>query len=300
MKNDNVLEDYLFKMVKKVIDESKEYTPDSLIDYDGDDKIISSREIAQIISQEEAPEWQLRLGLPSIDEALGGVDPGNLVIISAPTGNGKTKLSETLTVNFYRQHVNSLWFTFEMPPKQLLKRFGSNIPMFYLPQEIKSNAMTWLEARIAEAIAKHQVKAVFIDHLHFLFDLAGNSNVSLALGSVVRKIKRLALKYNLAIFLIAHTTKVGYKDQLGLHSIRDSSFVAQEADAVLMLSREFEEDIQGRITYLDRTVISLEKNRKYGTFSKAICRLKHNIFVEITERMSEREATAESAKNVFV
>jgi hypothetical protein len=78
-----------------------------------------------------------------------------------------------------------------------------------------------------------------IDHLHYLIPLDGNSlNTSFVVGSIVRKLKQLAIAENLIIFLIAHTKKIYQDEELSLSSVRDSSLICQESDYVFLVDRE--------------------------------------------------------------
>lgn len=247
--------------------------------YNGADKLVSVYDLYDKIKNETQPEINIHTGLPSLDKCTTGINPGNLVVISAPTGAGKTKLCETITAGMIRQKIYSTWFTFEVPPRQLITRFGLQLPMFYLPQEITDNTLEWVERRIVEGIAKYDTKAVFIDHLHYLLPPGKIVNSSLELGGIVRQIKLMAIKHDVAIFLVAHTRKAMGSEKLTLDSIRDSSFIAQEADFVFMLDRE-KDDSHGTAAYTDLTVLAVLKNRKTGASTKIGLTLKDSLFVE--------------------
>lgn len=234
-----------------------------LFSYEGEDKIVSSEEMLKIVEERGTPDVMLNSKIPILDKTLGGFVGGELIVVSGITGEGKSLLCQTLTSNMAQQKINTLWFTYEMPPQYFIKKFGENTPLFYLPKELKTNTTNWLEERILEAKLKFDVQAIFIDHLHFLVDLAKIGNPSLEIGSIVRNIKKIALKHNIVIFLIAHTTKIksGF-EELGLGDIRDSSFIEQEADTVLYIWRKTEVD---GIKVENRSVLKIAKNRRLGT-----------------------------------
>ena len=61
----------------------------------------------------------------------------------------------------------------------------------------------------------------------------------------MRELKKMSIRHDVVIFIIAHTGKVNGEAKPSLDSIRDSSFVAQESDFVLMISRpDIDEDNQ--------------------------------------------------------
>lgn len=80
-------------------------------------------------------------------------------------------------------------------------------------------------------------RIVFIDHLHYLLDLAAARNPSIQIGQIIRGLKQIALRQKVVIFLAAHTTKLNPDKQLSADDIRDSSFVGQESDGVMMVWR---------------------------------------------------------------
>lgn len=235
-------------------------TEQRLVGYEGPDKVISSYDMLHKVVNQVGSEIVIHSGLPTLDETLGGFEAGELTVISGPTGNGKTLFAQTLTYNFTFSGHHSLWFSYEVTPKNFLKAFGESLPLFYLPETLKMNALDWLEERVYEAKLKYNCRAVFIDHLHFLVDMRTKNNMSLEIGHTMRSIKKLALKYNLCFFLIAHTSKTKMDDEIGLDSIRDSSFIGQEADNVLMVWRKPEADREANLKVV--------KNRKNGIFRK--------------------------------
>jgi archaellum biogenesis ATPase FlaH len=209
---------------------------EELKDYDGEDKIISSLEMDLDLKVREKATLTVKTGLPSLDRSLGGgYQAGELYAISGPTKNGKTTLARTLTRNAELQTRYPLWFSFELPPRQFLDSFPS-MPFFYMPKKLKSSDMNWIVTRILEAVERYACQIVFIDHLHYLFDLARTRNPSIEIGTVIRRLKTLAVEHALTIFLLCHTNKNG-AENISYQSIRDSSFVAQESDSVLMICR---------------------------------------------------------------
>ena len=208
----------------------------NLREYKGEDQVISSAEM--ILKLKDTPESLIKVKslIPSLDSAIEDFRDGELIGISGPTKHGKTLLAQTLTVNFAKQQYHSLWFSFEVSVRQFLDRFPA-LPLIYLPQRLKAHAMDWLEDRIQESFVKYHTRIIFLDHLHYLFDLARTRTPSIEIGQVIRRLKTLAVQGGLIVFLLCHTTKGASEDGLSYESIRDSSFVSQESDCVLMIKR---------------------------------------------------------------
>jgi replicative DNA helicase len=213
---------------------NKEYWK-KLKQYNGKDRIISSHQIARRLERRKVPLIRVKSLMRSLDTMIQGFQEGELIIISGPPKSGKTLLAQTLTVNFNIQKRRPLWFSYEVPLRQFFSQFPSP-PKIYLPGQLKAQGLTWLKERIWECYLKHKTRVIFIDHLHYLIDIAGAGNSSLEIGAVIRQLKTLAVRGRFTIFLLAHTTK-GAESNLNYGSIRDSSFIAQESDCVLMIQR---------------------------------------------------------------
>ena len=204
--------------------------------YDGEDKVLTSYELRdKLMADKREPHVHVMSKIPGLDYACEGFQDGELVIISGPTKQGKTLLAQTLTVNFASQKQYPCWFTYEVPARQFLDQFPI-LPLFYLPSTNKAQDFNWFMDRCMEAFFKYNSRIFFIDHLHFLVDMARVSNPSLEIGAIVRRIKRFAVENDFIIFLLAHIKK-NENDDLSYKDLRDSSFIAQDSDTVIMIKR---------------------------------------------------------------
>lgn len=250
---------------------------ESLSKYDGHDRVISSIEMADYIQglKQDQQEVIIKSNIPSLDNLISGFWGGELIILSGDTGMGKTLFAQTITNGIARQDMACLWFTFEVRSEQFLKQFDWPIPIFFMPMELKAKSLKWIEERILEAKLKYQVVAVFIDHLHFLIDIRKNSNVSLEIGAVLRDLKLMALNFNIALFLLAHTNRSKDEGEPDVNSLRDSAMIGCEADNVFFIWRRKGTDNQA--------VLKIAKNRRFGIMGKKINMQKQGKYlVEIT------------------
>ena len=233
-------------------------------EYEGEDKIVSSLEVWEKVKNQTSAVGFMS-GLPQLDKLIDGFEGGEVISISGKTGSGKTLLAQTFTQNLCKQRLYPLWFSYEMTARQFLSRF-QKVPMFYMPQVLKEQALTWIDERIYEARVKFGIKAVFIDHLHFLIDLAISQNASLRIGQIVRNLKKIALKHEIVIFLLCHVAKT-YDITPSIDTIRDSSLIASESDIVLIIWRM--EDNEEKSEY-NLSGLSIEKSRRTGAWKKKI------------------------------
>ncbi len=236
--------------------------------YDGEDRVISSEEMLEEMKAENRkPIFKLKSEIPKLDELIGDFRGGQVIVLSAPTGQGKTTFAQTLTYSFKNQESNCLWFSYEVGFEDFIEKMPDT-PVFYLPHRIKQNSLSWLEVRIKEAIVKFDAKVVFIDHLHYLLEMqkmAEAKSISLLVGMMMRELKRIALENEIIIFLISHMRKVRYDESTlpDIDDLRDSSFVGQEADMVLFLHR-ITEEFEGRLVFTNNAILKVAKNRRTG------------------------------------
>jgi len=253
----------------------------NLVEYDGDDQVLSSEEIA--LRLKEQPEFIInaRSNIPTLDAAMDGFREGELIVISGPTKQGKTLLAQSLTVAFHKQQYYPLWFSFEVPIRQFLNQFHV-LPLIYMPAKLKPHALEWFKDRVQESFEKYHTRIIFCDHLHYLIDLARLRNPSIEIGQIIRTLKTLAVEGNFIVFLLCHTAKGSNEDSLSYEAIRDSSFISQESDSVIMIKRR--EDLGE-----NRAKARVEFHRRTGIIEKEIQLIKVNGYLaEYTEVKDER------------
>jgi len=207
-----------------------------LSQYMGEDKIVSSRELATQL--DKIPTRVFKTGVASMDRILEGIEPGELIVVTGPSGQGKTTFLMSITKNLTEK---AAWFTLEVTPKQFLKKIiasDNELPLFYLPAKNIENNIDWLLKRIIEAKVKFDTNIIFIDHLHQIFSIERvKNNTSLEIGDVVAQIKKIAIDYGLTIFLIAHNKDRIDMKEPQMADIRDSGMICRLADTVMGIWR---------------------------------------------------------------
>ena len=229
--------------------------------YRGPDELVSSTDIAARIKASDDEESWLT-GFPSVDKLLRGFRPGQLVVVTAATKSGKT--SWCVQVTDQMAAANPLWLPFEESADELVRKFiesGQSVPHFVTPSQMRGDAVAWVEMKIVEAVAKFNTRVVFIDHLHFM--IRRSHNLSAEVGFVVRELKTIAKRWNVVIVLIAHLRKTDVEQEPDLDDLRDSSFIAQDADTVIILWREHKR-VKGSMVITNNVNLSIQANRRFG------------------------------------
>jgi len=244
-----------------------------------EDRIISAQELTIELSEKPESVINVKSNIPTLDKHVDGFRDGELIVISGPTKNGKTLLAQSLTVAFCKQQYTPLWFSFEVPARQFLNQFRE-LPLIYIPRKLKPHALEWFKDRAIAGFDHYHTRIIFVDHLHYLIDLARLRNPSIEIGQIIRQLKTLAVDRGFVIFLLCHTTK-GNDPNLSYESIRDSSFISQESDCVLMIRRTPEDgDTQARVR--------IEFHRRTGVLERVVKLIRINGYlVEKEENENE-------------
>ena len=252
--------------------------------------IISSYELKSELDSQPEPDIRLKSGMPTLDKAVDGFRPGELVVISGPTKHGKTLLAQSLTASFAEQNQLALWFSYEVPPRQFLSSFPE-LPLFYIPRQLKANALDWLVLKCRESFSKYHTRVVFIDHLHYLFDMARARTPSIEIGTVIRKLKTMAVQSELVVFLLCHTRKGG-TEKMSYESIRDSSFVSQESDCVMMICRNV------KTPGSNESRLRIEFHRRTGVLNKTVDLVKVGGYLREETKVDEESSMVSDAGRV--
>lgn len=232
--------------------------------YSGEDMLVSSLDILErIVSTPE--EERFESGIEGMDKILKGFRKNQLIVLAAPTKSGKTSFCVELTIRL--QHLNPVWVPFEESAEELVRKFherNEKPPLFYTPQNITGNTTAWIEKRVVEGKVKYNSRIFFIDHLHFIVPFSSD-RLDTRIGQAMRELKQIAKKHEVIIVLVAHLKKTNMVVSPNLEDLRDSSFIAQEADTVMMLWRKTYRDDDGEMVISNETLLSVQANRRTGT-----------------------------------
>jgi predicted ATP-dependent serine protease len=214
---------------------------DQLRLYDEEDQIISSLSEIEYIEKNFKEVTPYKCGLPTIDEAINGFVPGEFIILSGRPKHGKSLTMRTFINNFFIHGLLSCVFSYEEQPRYFYQNFpnGGRDITFYVPKKLRAFDLDWIIERAIEAKLKYDTRMVFIDHGHYLFNVAEKNSTGAA-SDVGRRLKRLAVDEGLIIFLIWHIMKVNIASvtELDQALIRDSGLMCGEADDLLFTYRQ--------------------------------------------------------------
>lgn len=168
-----------------------------------------------------------------------------------------TSIALNIAGNVMKSGKSVLVVTLEMTKPQVISRMMIADKNFldYSANLVfqKHDEFSWedIDGIIENAKVNMNIDLVVVDHLHhFTRELR---NTSEDIGRITKEFQKNAKRHKVPIILISHTRKGEGK---GIDELRSSSYIAQDADIVLMVYRD--RDYPGKIG------VAIEKNRNRG------------------------------------
>lgn len=207
-------------------------------------------------------------GFPDIDYLIGGVNPGSLYILAARPGLGKTSLAVNIAHNVARLKRRVLFISLEMTKEELFIRSQcaqagvslskvtrKNLASTDLEKLTKaSEELSSLDINIVDrgcssptamaALVRRQAKVglglVIIDYLQLIEADRKLDSVAAEVQTISRALKAMAKEYRVPVLAVAQLNREveHRKGRPRLSDLRDSGAIEQDADVVMLLSRE--------------------------------------------------------------
>jgi replicative DNA helicase len=203
-------------------------------------------------------------GYYKLDDLTKGLVGGEMTVIAGKTSYGKTTLSINIANRVALENIPVLFVTLEMTKTEIASRYMSinngNSEDYEQVASITAvqanDELNWssIDGLIANFVSQFGKGLIIIDHLHyFTRELA---NVAEDLGRITKEIKKNCIRHDVPVILISHVRKTGRGDEAGMDDLRGTSYIAQDADIVMMVGRD--KDNQNSL------LVKIEKNRNRG------------------------------------
>ena len=234
----------------------------------------------------------IRTGIQKLDQVIGGLYFGQVVLLTGKRGEGKSTLMGQLIAEALNQGYKTLAYSGELPdyhfrrwldlqlagPENVSVRYNQfSDPEYYLQPETVEKLGQWyydlaylydnnaldggdeyesLLDTVENAIRRYGVKLVCIDNLMTAIDVASSDSQYIQQSKFVRRLKQLAVKYDIAVILVAHPRKTS-GEVSDNDMVSGSSDITNRVDVVLSYQKNSEEEsVGGRLMVL--------KNRMTG------------------------------------
>ncbi|WP_419888178.1 replicative DNA helicase [Neobacillus niacini] len=244
-------------------------------------------------------------GFPLLNGMLNGLQNGDLIIVAARPSVGKTALALNLAKNCCKDGGVVDFFSLEMPAIQLLKRMLSDIsyvdgskwknPYKYFSGDDHDRSVyelgtvdQWnihihdhprqtvanIRAAIQKTKREHQSRQhlVVIDYLQLITQTKSFERQDLAVGNITRELKLIARQYEVPIVLLSQLSR-GVEQRADkrpvMSDLRDSGSIEQDADVIMLLSREDVEPVRSDKAELINLNIAKHRNGPVGVIKLA-------------------------------
>lgn len=234
---------------------------------------------------------------PSVNRRLGVWHPGDLIIVGAPFGTGKTTFLLNIAAHWAQRGFPVLVYCLEMPISTLMAKivrahYGCPVPdegdIETIPSEVLAQArqdlVEWplflgsdprLEDRkdtldlLRQAVRRFGVRLVIFDNLNFLARSLEHRHEEV--GLVSKAFKRFAMEMEIPVALVAQPRKMQPGQIMTAWDLKDSADVPADGDQVILLHRDrlasthgpaaVQAATTGAANYSPLTVVRLEKGR---------------------------------------
>lgn len=235
-----------------------------------DRNIIAMDEAASdLVDYIQSPDTPgIMTGFKGLDNRMGGIRPGELILLAGRPAMGKTAMAISIALNMALSNHSVLFAECEMPARDLTARFVSalsSVPLVSIRNKqlggeadrfmnaairltelpvklIDSSGWTVSQLRGAamKEAATGSVEALIIDYLQLLTAERKTGSTNDMVADQTKRLKMLARELNIPIILLSQLNRSveSREDKRPrLSDLRDSGAIEQDADAVIFLYR---------------------------------------------------------------
>lgn len=239
---------------------------------------------------------KIKTNIPGIDRIIGGLVMGQVVLLTGKRGNGKSTFMSQLVCEALDQGENVFiysgeladyhfkrWIDFQLAGTDHIKSIQNVYGDFEytISDDVTRKISDWYKGRafiydnnwipddggefeslpetIEKVIKQYGVRLVCIDNLMTAMEtVQENDQLYLAQSNFVGKLKKIAVKYDVVVILVAHPRKT--KLEFDNDDVAGSADITNKADVVMSYQRVENDDS------CDST-LSITKNRLFGKYA---------------------------------
>lgn len=288
-------EDYLGE--KDANDILRKYGKDAIITAVGNarvEPVKAVKDLATVRNLNLTQMEHLKTGILQLDKSIGGLYLGQVGLLTGRRGEGKSTFASQICANVLDQGYSIFVYSGELPDfhfkywldlqiagndniEEFLNKYEETD--FALPTHIRDTISDWYRGRayifdnaivtdegeeisllstIEEAACRYGVKFILLDNLMTAIDVGDKDDLYLSQSKFVKKLKRIATKWEVYILVVAHPRKENSKE-LNNESVSGSGDITNAVDMVMTYQRNTGED---RSQY--QSLIGIAKNRLTG------------------------------------
>ena len=215
-------------------------------------------------------DYSLYTGIPDLDSKMLGLHNGEFTVIGARPGVGKTTFALQIAQRIAEKKRNVIIISLEMSETQMIQKMISKKSrvntyrmrrgtleendwnkislaigeISNLPINLITNAtnIQKIETVIRKLKNKNQADLVVIDYIQLIKNKSKFNNREQEVADITRTLKLLCLELNIPIIGLCQLNRNATKQEPSLADLRESGSIEQDADNVLFLYQEKEEE----------------------------------------------------------
>ena len=212
------------------------------------------------IENGEAVSDGIPTGYPSIDNLLGGIYRGNLIVVAAPTSMGKSAFALNVAYHMLQNNKKVIYMSLEMPVLDMGKRLvalDSKVPMSRYKRKLKQFEKDNIDISFSRLLDKHWrlcternldtteikgicrkltrkmegVDLIVVDYLQNIKDPSGRMNTAKKVGQKCKQIFNMAGELDVPVMLLSQVNR-GREGVPKLSDLRDSGEIEETANDI--------------------------------------------------------------------
>lgn len=231
---------------------------------------VRSKSLSQIMKEnkdnyfnDNVKKNNVKTGFGKLDECLGGLEPGDVTVIAARPGVGKSALVTQIIGNIAIKGKRVGYFNLEMPESQVYERFLSRLGSLQMTRIRKAKAflgdekeqfdraneqMLKMDVIVSDgsktiteikAESRHQqFDVIVIDYLQLVKAERKFTNRASEVGEISKSIKALAMELKVPIILLSQLNRVSEGKETKeptMAELRESGDIEQDASNIVLL-----------------------------------------------------------------
>lgn len=279
-----------------------------------DNRIATSKALPQIVAENkdkyftDAAANRLNIGFPKLDDLLGGLEGGDMIVIGARPAVGKSAFVTQITTYFSEQGKKVGFYNLEMSDKQMYERFvvsqsgigltrlrravrflGDEKERFNKANEVLSGRSNIMISTGSKSVSEIRAESrhmdydvIVIDYMQLLkADTQYKGNRYAEVGAISKAIKNLAMELNIPIIALSQLNRVSEgrdTKEPTMAELREAGDIEQDASVIILLWNRSQEDksIKGCKVEKDRQGLTGTVTLKFDGDKMAFCEMSGN------------------------
>lgn len=297
----------------------------------GNAAAVRSKTLAEITKEnkhkyfcENALKAKIKIGFPELDELLGGLEGGDMIVIGARPAVGKSAFVTQITSYLAKTGKRIGFYNLEMQEKQVYERFvvsESGIGLTRLRRATKflgdekerfdkANEILESQENIKLITGSRTIKEIQSESRHMGYDLIIIDYLQLVkpdrtyqgsryaeVGAVSRAVKALAMDLNIPIIALSQLNRLAgaaAAKEPTMAELREAGDIEQDASVILLLWNLSRDDIS-------KKGCKVEKQRQ-GKIGKVVLRFDGDLmkFVETREDIKAVQECTNAGEDIEV